>query len=288
MPGFGELTSGWVARTRSTSLSGSSPQRAVDEALVVGHARAERRRLDGVGREVELDRHGQLDLHGPECRRTAYGVARGLPQEAAALVERQVRAAEVAGRRLDLGVVDIAHHRARLGDHLVVARQHHDRDAEGAGEPRVQRRLRHRLAVDAHVEEARDPRVRQDRVLVARLGVEADEQHRVEVALEALHLAPAPAQLPALEPHARQEVVGVDVAHVAVRVADDDLVRPAFDRAADDRVRVAGHEPPGATVAGQAAEDLLEPLNAARAFHVDRDEDLHRCASEIRVSLVGW
>src|SRR4029079_9259733 len=123
--------------------------------------------------------------------------------------------------------------------------------------------------------EARDPRVRQDRVGVARLRVEAHEQDRVEVALEALHLAPAAAQLAALEADAGHEVVRVDVAHVAVRVADDDLVRAALDRALHDGVRVARHEAAEAVEPRQPAEDLLEALEAARPLHVDRDEHLH-------------
>ena len=70
------------------------------------------------------------------------------------------------------------------------------------------------------------------------------------------------------------EVVGIDVAHGAVGIVDDDLGGAGFERAFDRGVDVLGHPFAAGRVFGRARRRLVAVDDPGDALHVDGDEDL--------------
>jgi hypothetical protein len=236
-----------------------------------------RHRVVGVGRHVDL--HGEARRQRFDRRRPAGRArdrtGRALGEQLPAHVGRQVLGAHAPGGLLDLDVLDVvADHGPRLGDRRVVARQEHDRDPAGGEQVGGELDLADRPSVEADVQERAQERVAEDPVGCPRLGVEADEQHRVDVVGEALELHQAGGA--GLQRRPRVDVGGAQVELQRVAVGHHDLVGAAAEGAVDDGVDVVGHGAAEHVVAGQPERHVVDALHAADALHVRGDEHLHR------------
>ena len=72
------------------------------------------------------------------------------------------------------------------------------------------------------------------------------------------------------------EVVGIDVAHGAVGIVDDDLGGPDGQGGLDGGIDVLGHPFAAIGVLGRARGGLVAVDDPRDPLHVDRDEDLER------------
>ena len=115
--------------------------------------------------------------------------------------------------------------------------------------------------------------VRDESVRRSSARVISEEDHRVERRVQSgdhtnrLHCA--------LDvDHARIELGVQEVLHVAVRVVDEHLRRPALENRGDDGVHLVSHETPAERVVFSRRTRHCRSANPADALHVDRDEDL--------------
>ncbi len=70
------------------------------------------------------------------------------------------------------------------------------------------------------------------------------------------------------------EVVGIDVAHGAMGIVDDDFRGPGREGAFDRGVDVLGHPFPAVGILRRAGRDLIAVDDPRDALHIDGDIDL--------------
>ncbi len=165
---------------------------------------------------------------------------------------------------------------AGLLRHELVAGDEQDRDPMGAGDGGVQAELAHRLPVYPHIEDGAGEGVAQHGRPGAGPAVDADEHRRVVAPVDPVDHA----EQPRLAPEERRPLVEVLRDQVAVRAVDvgdgDPRAGDGVEDAGDNRVRLPGHQAPGALVLRVARRALLAVDDARDPFDVDGDENAHR------------
>ena len=160
-----------------------------------------------------------------------------------------------------------------LLDSGAIARDQRRPNANGARQRRVERGLALLAAIDSQrIDRAPTIGVIHDGPLGANRGVVANEEGDLEGGIEAgphrERLIPAADQF-----HAIIEFVEQEVAHVTVRIVDEEAGRPRAPRTGDGGVRLSGHQPAGALVLRHATHHLVKMDDPRHAFHVDGQKD---------------